>query len=164
MKRAAQFFCVVVLFCSLPALGETHPPADAAKESGYRHAYYLFLVGTPNGCEDCYVPLLITRESLEQIAKVSVETLGVLLITYERDSIWHNEGLVSLKAADIEVLPRILRLRSRKYRYQEITSAEVEKLLRNPLGAIPISRPSLPPASSPGPTIEELVSAFQKQH
>lgn len=163
MRRAAQFFCLAVLSC-LPALGEAHPAADAAKDPGYRHAYYLFLAGTPNGCEDCYVPLLITSEPLEQIAKAPGETPCLLLITYERDSIWHDDGLLSLKAADIEVLPRILRLRSRKYRYQEITSAEVVKLLENPMGAIPISRPFLPPAGSPGPTIKELAAAFQKQH
>ena len=26
------------------------------------HAYYLFLAGAPQGCEDCYVPLLISRQ------------------------------------------------------------------------------------------------------
>lgn len=81
MKRAAKFLCFFLLFCSLPALTEAPLAADAAKGADYRHAYYLFLVGTPNGCEDCYVPLLITREPLEQIARASGETRCVLLIT-----------------------------------------------------------------------------------
>ena len=32
------------------------------------HAYYLFLAGVPTGCEDCYVPLLVARSTLEEVA------------------------------------------------------------------------------------------------
>jgi hypothetical protein len=39
------------------------------KRHGFRHAYYLFLSGTPAGCEDCYIPLLITTESIEEVTR-----------------------------------------------------------------------------------------------
>jgi hypothetical protein len=127
----------------------------------YRHAYYLFLSGTPNGCEECYVPLLVTTESLEQAAKATEKEACVLITTYERDSIWHNEGTVLIAPGGIEVAPRFVHLRGRNYRYQEISSAEALKLFENPMGTIPISRPLLPKAGSPGPTLEDLISAFR---
>jgi hypothetical protein len=123
--------------------------------------YYLFLGSKPEGCEDCYVPLLITAEPLEQTAKAKSPETGVLIITYERDSIWNSEGVVSFAPGDIESAPRILHLRGRKYRYQEIPAAEVLKLLENPLGTIPISRIALPKMGPPGPTLEELIAAFR---
>jgi hypothetical protein len=126
------------------------------QHTAYKHAYYLFIAGTPVGCEDCYVPLLITTESLEEIASEKTKADCALITTYERDSIWHNEGVVSKAPTDIEKSPRTLHLRGRRYRYQEISSAEALRLLQNPLGTIPISRPQLPPGF-PGPSIEALV-------
>jgi len=128
----------------------------AAKRHGFRHAYYLFLSGAPVGCEDCYVPLLITTKSIQEIALEKTIADCALITTYERDSIWHNEGLISVAPADIEKPPRILHLRGKRYRYQEISSAEALRLLQNPLGTIPISRPELPPGS-PGPSIDALI-------
>jgi len=103
-------------------------------QPAYRHAYYLFLSGTASSCEECYVPLLVTQESLEQAAKGSMKTAPVVITTYERDSIWRNDGMVSIAPAEIEPAPRILRLRGRKYRYQEISSTEALKLFEKPLG------------------------------
>ena len=139
--------------------GATFASSDAGHPA-YRHAYYLFLAGTPNGCEDCYVPLLITTEPVEQIAQRRINVACPLIITYERDSIWHNEGLVSIAPGDVEKEPRILRLRGRRYRYQEIASAEALKLLQNPLGSIPISRPALPPGA-PSPSLEAIAAALR---
>ena len=133
---------------------------SSAEHPAYRHAYYLFLADTPAGCEDCYVPLLITTESVEQMAQRRTDAACPLIITYERDSIWHNEGLVSVAPGDIETGPRILRLRGRRYRYQEISLAEAVRLLQNPLGSIPISRPQLP-RGAPGPSVEAIASALR---
>jgi hypothetical protein len=127
----------------------------------YRHAYYLFLTGAPHGCEECYVPLLVTTETLAQAAKGTEKETCVLITTYERDSIWHNDGMVLVEARDIEATTRIVQVRSRKYRYQEISSAEVLRLFENPMGTIPISRPMLPKAELPGPTLEDLISDFR---
>jgi len=137
------------------------PSAPAGQVPAYRHAYYLFLGSTPKGCEDCYVPLLITVESLEEAANAKAPEAGVLIITYERDSIWNSEGIVSLQPHDIEAAPRILHLRGQKYRYQEITASEVLKLLEHPLGTIPISRIAAK-AGPPGPTREELIAEFRE--
>jgi hypothetical protein len=43
-------------------------------------------------------------EPLEQIAQAKTAAACALITTYERDSIWHNEGLVSVTPADIEAL------------------------------------------------------------
>ena len=116
------------------------------------------------GCEDCYVPLLITKEPLERLTNTKGNAACVLIITYERDSIWHDDGFVSVLPGDIEAGPRTVRLNARKYRYQEISSREVLKLLQNPMGTIPISRPILQNATSPGPSLQELISAFKQRN
>jgi hypothetical protein len=157
--RAAVLCSVFLFFSSIPGTTGALPPR-AGDHPTYRHAYYLFLAGTLSGCEDCYVPLLITAEPLEQVARAKRSEACVLIITYERDSIWHDDGIVSVEARDIEAAPRIVHLRSRKYRYQEIRSSEVLRLLENPMGTIPISRLRLPYVGPPGPTLEDLISAF----
>ena len=133
----------------------------ALARPAYHHAYYLFFDGTPRSCEACYVPLLITADSLEEAAKGADKAPCVLITTYERDSIWHNDGIVFLAPGDIEVAPRIVHFKGQQYRYQEIGSGEVLRLLENPMGTIPISRPILPNATVPGPTLKDLISAFR---
>jgi hypothetical protein len=61
-------------------------------------------------------------------------------VTFERDSIWEirdREATIS----DIEPKARTLRLDGSPYRYQEVSLQEATRLLRNPLGSIPVSRP-----------------------
>jgi hypothetical protein len=146
----------LVLLC-LPATGTAQTtPAP------YRHAYYLFLEGGGSGCEECYVPLLITSNTLEQIAAAGRFEEGLLIITYERDSIWQGKGKVSLQAAHILSKERTVRLNTKKYRYQEISREEVLKLLENPMGAIPISRPQGTGMPADGPSVADLIKAFKE--
>ena len=161
MKLAARI--LAVCFCtSISGLTGTASSPGVNSQPAYRHAYYLFLSGGASGCEECYVPLLVTQESLEEAAKASTKTASVVITTYERDSIWHNDGMASIAPAEVEPAPRILHLRGRKYRYQEISSTEALKLFENPLGTIPISRTMLPALGSPGPMLEDLISSFRK--
>jgi hypothetical protein len=160
MTRAVLLSLVSLFFSTISGVSGTASSSAAGEGLAYRHAYYLFLSGTPVGCEDCYVPLLITTESLEQIAQGRAKVACALITTYERDSIWHNEGFLSVAPTDIEKPPRILHLRGRRYRYQEISSAEALRLLQNPLGTIPISRPQLPPGPA-GPSVEALTLALR---
>jgi hypothetical protein len=122
------------------------------------HAYYLFLAGAPQGCEDCYVPLLVAEGPLEELAALGGHTTIVLITTYERDSIWKVERGLTLAAADIAPGERAVRLRGRRYRYQEIGPAEVLRLLKRPEGSIPIHR--IMPVPS-GESLEDLISAFR---
>jgi len=166
MKRATKLFLIFLFLCSFhlssrPGVTEGAPSPGAVDRPPFRHAYYLFLSGTPSGCEDCYVPLLITAAPLEKAAKAPTKAACALVITYERDSIWHNDGMVSVAPEEIEASPRIIHLRGRKYRYQEISSAEALRLFEHPQGTIPVSRPVLPQAASPGPSLEDLASAFR---
>jgi len=161
VQRIIQLLCVCLLASSLPGATELFSHFEAGPRLPYRHAYYLFLAGTPNGCEDCYVPLLITKDPLDEIAQASGKADCVLIITYERDSIWHNEGMIAVAPGEVEASPRIIHMRGRRYRYQEISSTEALKLLEKPLGTIPISRPMLPKAASPGPAIDDLAAAFR---
>jgi hypothetical protein len=95
-------------------------PAAAVDAGAAPHAYYLFLVGAPQGCEDCYIPLLITRQPLDDVASSGRDGAVVLITTYERDSIWKVERRVPLAAVDVSAGERMVRLRGRRYRYQEI--------------------------------------------
>jgi hypothetical protein len=133
-------------------------PAAAGAAGASPHAYYLFLADAPQGCEDCYVPLLITRQPLDEVAASGSDSAVVLITTYERDSIWKVERGVRLAAVDVSAGERIVRLRGRRYRCQEIGPAEVLRLLENPAGTIPIHRVLPIPDKK---ALEDLIAAFR---
>jgi len=143
---------------SLAVIAMACGPAAAGGADASPHAYYLFLVGAPQGCEDCYIPLLVTRQALEEVASSGGENATVLITTYERDSIWKVERGVLLAAADVSAPERIVRLRSRRYRWQEVTRAEVLRLLEKPEGTIPIHRLVPVPDRK---SLEDLIAAFR---
>jgi hypothetical protein len=131
------------------------------RDTSHHHGYYLFLAGTPSGCEDCYIPLLLTPKSLEELKKSPTATDCVLITTYERDSIWHYDGLLGIRPSDIDEAERKVRILNRTYRFQEIGVPEILKVLENPSGKIPISRPVLPSKLRPGPDLKELIPEFR---
>ena len=133
-------------------------PAAAADVGAASHAYYLFLAGAPQGCEDCYVPLLITQRPLGEVAPSGRDSTVVLITTYERDSIWKVERDVLLPATDISAPERVVRFRGRRYRWQEIAPAEVLRLLEKPEGSIPIHRITPVPDKK---SLEDLIAAFR---
>jgi len=158
IPRAQHFLVlvpVVLMLCLLFDVG-----AAQASAVPYKHAYYLFLEGG-SGCEECYVPLLITRNSLEQVAQGGRFEDGVLIVTYERDSIWQDKGKVALYAAHILNQERIVRLSGKRYRYQEISAGEVLKLLESPKGTIPISRPQGTGIPANSPILAEFIASFK---
>ena len=119
-------------------IGLMQAPAGGAAAS--LRAYYLFLAGASQGAEECYVPLLVMRQALEEVAASGRDTTVVLITTYERDSIWKVERGVSLDAAGVSAVERIVRFRGRRYLYQEIPPGEALRLLEKPEGTIPIHR------------------------
>ena len=127
----------------------------------YKHAYYLFLADPPTGCQACYVPLLITQSSLEEIASGGDTQLCVFMFTYERDSIWEIKGAVPVDVTSIELHPRIIHVNGRSYRYQEISPSDVLKLLQEPMGTIPISRPGIMNKAVAGASMDELIGDFR---
>lgn len=133
-------------------------PAPAGEAAASLHAYYLFLAGAPPSCEDCYVPLLVVPQTLEDVAASGRETTIVLITTYARDSIWTIERGVSLAAAAVSAGERILRLRGRRYRYQESAPGEVLRLLEKPEGTIPIHRVMPIPDRK---SLEDLITVFR---
>jgi hypothetical protein len=142
-----------------PSLTASTPnPADRI---AYKHAYYLFLSGVPNGCEACYVPLLVSRQSLEEIAQRDEAQHCVFAYTFERNSIWEIRGAMPVDAGAIETQPRIIHLNGKSYRYQEISPSEVLHLLEKPDGTIPISRPMIINKIVPGASLSELKADFR---
>jgi hypothetical protein len=151
---------IAATFCLMAIEGKN--PGQAEKYgSSYCHGYYLFLAGTSNGCEDCYIPLLLTRKSIEDLKKNPTADDCVLITTFERDSIWHYDGLVRVGQSEINEAERKVRISNKTYRYQEIGASEVLRLLENPLGKIPISRPYLPAKLPVGPELKQLISDFK---
>src|SRR5882724_5174586 len=135
--------------------------SNASDRFPYKHAYYLFLAAVPRGCEACYVPLLICQPSLEEIAHTMDAALCVFLSTYERDSIWEFKGAASIKASAIQLPPRLIEVNGRSYRYQEISPNDALKLLENPVGTIPISRPFIEKKTVPGASLNEMIADFR---
>jgi hypothetical protein len=134
---------------------------EAKPRVPYSHAYYLFLADPPKGCELCYVPLLVTQYALDDADKSKGSAHGVWIVTYERDSIWELKGAAPIDPSALEVSRRVIHMGSQSYRYQEIAPSEVLKLLENPLGTIPISRPGLLPKIVPGASMNELIADFR---
>ena len=151
MKRRDLAWVLAVVTIGLVSIA-------AAEPAGTPYAYYLFLADAPQGCEDCYVPLIVTRHTLEDVASSGGDRVIVLITTYERDSIWKVERGVSLAAADVSVRERVVRLRGRRYRYQAIAPAEVLRLLEKPEGSIPIHRLAAVPDKK---SLEDLITAFR---
>ncbi len=152
---------MVAMGVLLAAGGATGTGQTDVHDPSYRHGYYLFLAGTPQGCEDCYVPLLLTRKSIAYLKENPTPEDCVLITTFERDSIWHYDGLARIGQSEINTLERKVRISEKTYRYQEIAANEVLRLLQNPLGKIPISRPFLPAKLPAGPELKQLVSDFE---
>jgi hypothetical protein len=151
---------ITAAFCLATTVGQSPEPGEK-HGSSYRHGYYLFLAGTPQGCEDCYVPLLLTKKSVEELKENATPEDCVLITTFERDSIWHYDGLARIGQSEINTAERKVRISNKTYRYQEIRAGEVIRLLQNPLGKIPISRPYLPAKLPAGPELEQLIADFK---
>lgn len=116
--------------------------AALGEQNRYQCSYYLFEVPTTvNGCSDCYVPLVVTKGPIE--ARRDQE--AAVITTYERDSIWQLERQV-LKYSDlaIELPARRIMFGGKIYRYQLVGNAEPVRLLKNPLGTMPVHRISDP--------------------
>jgi hypothetical protein len=168
-----QVRTIAVMEADLQALkSPALPDSPAAKSNAapeppvfprrpYRHAYYLFLASAPVGCEPCYVPLLLTHDPLQETAKQTDPSLGVFIVTYERDSIWEFRGEALLAPSAIDAATRALRANGRSYRYQEISPQEVVNLLEHPFGTVPISRTMLQQKSVPGASTSELIADFR---
>lgn len=125
-------------------------PADrkAADPGPFRYVYYLFQ-GSAGGCEACYIPLMITRVPLDRTALETGPIENAVIITYERDSIWEIMARSpALDTAAVSLAERKLRWNGKSFRYQEADREEALRLLRKPLGTIPISRPKLRGADS----------------
>ena len=152
----SRVWCRLVAVLALVALGLG--PAAAEDRGASPHVCYLFLADAPGGCEDCYIPLLVTQPSLEEVASSGIDGTTVLITTYERDSIWMVERGILLLAADVSARERRIRFRGRLYRYQEIAPAEALRLLEKPEGTIPIHRlVSVPDRKS----LEDLIAALR---
>jgi hypothetical protein len=158
MKRAS---CLAVLFIATIAASQSEAPKPDRQRVPYTHAYYLFISGAFNGCEDCYVPLVISQHSLEEIAQGKEAQPCALIYTYERNSIWEIRGALPIDPGAIETQPRIIHVNGKSYRYQEVSPGEVLKLLENPAGTIPISRPLIINKVVPDASLNELIADFR---
>ena len=149
-----------------PQAGALQPNAVASLPNPgsrlpYKHAYYLFLSGVSDGCEACYIPLLVSRNSLEEIAQAKQAQHCVFIYTYERNSIWEIKGAVPVDPGAIETQPRIMHLNDKSYRYQEVSPSEALRVLEKPDGTIPVSRPMVVNKIVPGASVSELITDFR---
>jgi len=161
MKMTGALLCFTLLAGSDVAAAQLGGNSNSIGRVAYKHAYYLFLDGTGEGCERCYVPLLIAQDSLEATARGKDTAQCVLVITYERDSLWEFNGTVPVAPAGIQAAPRVVRVNGKSYRYQEISPSEVLKLLTEPAGSIPVSRAARPDTVVAGATMRNLVADFR---
>jgi hypothetical protein len=139
---------------------EPDPNEHAPGEPLYRFAYYLVLLDPAEGCERCYVPLLIAPESLDTAAERKQSLDTVWITTYERDSIWQVDAVGLLTSNAIDASSKTIRFRGKNYRYELVADSDVLRLLEHPMGTIPISRIFLPNSKLPGANISDLAAGF----
>lgn len=154
-RRAAAFNTILVRTLMLGACLLVCRSA-LADEYRYQCSYYLFeAAATVNGCSDCYVVLVITRRPIE----AQLDQEAVVITTYERDSIWEFQRRV-LKYAESALDPatRRISLGGKAYRYQLVSNTEAIRLLKNPLGTIPIHRISRPKMDDDGASQASLLN------
>jgi hypothetical protein len=149
-------FLVLAFDCCVAAEPNGKPP--------FSHVYYLF-VSHPTGCEDCYIPLLITRAPIDKASLAKGAIDNVVVITYERDSIWQWKDPIQLDSKVVSLPERTLRWNNERYRYQEVDRSEALRLLLHPMGTIPISRLYIPNAGpSTAPLIPGIISDLKSLH
>jgi hypothetical protein len=88
--------------------------------------------------------MLITRAPIDKAILDKGPIDNVVVITFERDSIWQWNDPITLDSKAVLLPERTLRWNNKVYRYQEVDRCEAIRLLLNPLGTIPISRRSDP--------------------
>ncbi len=152
MKRG---YLIAVL--ALVTIGFVLPPSAVEAVATLR-PYLHFPRGAAQGCEECYVPLLLMRYSLEAVAASGRDATIVLITTYERDSIWKIAWRASLVASDVSAADRTVRLRGRRYRYQEVSPTHALRLLEKAKGTMPIHRVTPIPDTM---SLADLIAAFR---
>jgi hypothetical protein len=152
-------------FAILFAVGVLHSFAVAqpADRKPFRHVYYLFQE-SPGGCEACYIPLMVTRAPIDRAALETGPIENVVIVTFERDSIWQiATNSPPLDPAFVLFPERKLRWNGKSFRYQEVDREEALRLLRQPLGTIPISRRGFPGANSESLAKIQAEEALRRQ-
>ena len=67
MKQVfASFIGGIATTCLALAVLHAQSRSDVPAQA---HGYYLFLAQAPSGCEDCYIPLLVTQTRVEDLAR-----------------------------------------------------------------------------------------------
>jgi hypothetical protein len=140
LESMKQILAVLIGGLATPCLAFTVYTQSPSVGRVQAHGYYLFLAQAPNGCEDCYVPLLVTQTRLEDLARDKRDEQAIVLTTYERDSIVGSPRVVVVSAAAVQPQERHVTVLDRRYRYQEISASEALSLLEHPGGVIAISR------------------------
>ncbi len=81
-----------------------------------------------------------------------------LITTYERNSIWKfDDRPMRLDAGAVDARERKVRLGGKVYRYQRVAKGEAIRLLRSPLGTLPVHRPEPPISREAEPLREALL-------
>ena len=147
-----------VLACFLAGASLGAAGTGARIKPPFHYVYYLFIEPPFEGCRDCYVPMMITRSPIAADTLARGEIENVLIFTYERDSIWEiRSDSIQLNRDTVSLAERKVRWKDGRYRYQEVSCQEALRLLKNPLGTIPISRPQLSPHPTRAGLVKELI-------
>ena len=145
---------VLLLISLVSTAGENAKP--------FQYSYYLFEDSAKvEGCSDCYIPLMVTREPLDGVAKQE----AVVIVTYERDSIWSFKNKLAVVEPQEKdaIQARKIRFEGKLYRYQLVSNDETLRLMKNPMGTIPIHRPLIPDAVESDTLLEKLGEAAEKR-
>lgn len=136
----------------LVALTVALAPAPEEKYSAY------WLIRDDQSSKAGYVPLLVTRQPLEQLADLKqdekrplADATALTVITYKKDSLWNVDRRpfkVVKTITKVDAKAREITLDGATYRLEEAALKDVLRLVEKPEGTMPIHRIHAPLAGA----------------
>lgn len=132
----------LVLLLAAFAGGDPVPVKGVRRDAPF-HAYWA----TPREQERSkYQLLLVTHGPVENLAghtawsKLPLDNMAMTFETYGRDSFWSRPCTPVQKFGAVDAKTRSMEMDGVTYEYEPCSIEQVIKLLKNPLGTLPISR------------------------
>lgn len=158
MKALIYALFVVVLFGAMPARSE-------GAGSGSYEAYWL-----TNKAHGEYAKLILTRRPLSDLPNFSpptnqpiAECDAVIVTTYARDSIWNVDQKPFKPLAGVErVGTNSIVISGETFTWTQANLGDVVRLLRDPMGTIPIHR-ICGPLSGQEESVRILAARLERQ-
>ena len=155
-----QLLVAAVIVLRAAIAGEPQPASKASRPLVSYRAYWLS--GPQPETQDGYRTLLVTPWPVEMLgghvrrSKLLFDDTAMTLRTYQRDSLWDNAFKPVQRCTGVDTEAKIIILDDVSFNYEAGDLSDVVRLLKHPLGTIPVHRKARPLAGA-----EQTARAFR---